>query len=143
MPEATAAGRSGSVRNGFDGASTQTSSTPGGGGSAWSKRTWRSPQPLQLAEEGAGAVVRVLRERHRVARAQEPEHERGRRGHAGGEEDGLAAVERPERALGLGPGGVRVPRVVKGAGLPVLVWPRGGAVERRLHPPTVTRSCAR
>ena len=41
---AAAASRSGIVRNGFDGASSQTRSTPSGGAPVWSNSTNRSPQ---------------------------------------------------------------------------------------------------
>ena len=60
------------------------------------------------------------------ARSRRPPPSRRRRGR-------LAAVELPERALGLGAGRVPRPGVVEGARLAVLEGPDRRAVERRLH----------
>ena len=95
-----------------------------------------APAP-ELGEGDAGAVVGVLRERDCLAGLEQRERDRGRRGRAGGEEDGLAAVELPERPLGLGAGRMRGARVVEVAHLAVLVGPDRRAVERRLHAATI------
>ena len=102
------ASRSGIVRNGFDGASSQTSCTPSGGGrSGRTRRSWR-PQRSSACEDHARAEVAALGERDRVARA------RAARARAPtslpvpeGKRSAVAAVELAERALGLDAGRVR------------------------------------
>ncbi len=60
---AAAASKSGIVRNGFDGASSQTRSTPSGGGPVWSNSTLSIAPARELVEHRAGSVVGALGER--------------------------------------------------------------------------------
>ena len=76
---AAAASRSGIVRNGFDGASSQTSCTSSGGAPVWSNSTTFSPQRASAVEEPAGAEVRAVGERDRRAGLEQRERERRRR----------------------------------------------------------------
>ena len=89
----------------------------------------------ELVEEDAGAVVRALRERDRVTRLQQREHETRRGPGARRIEQCVAAVELPERTLGFRNRRRRVARVVELARLTALVGPDRRAVER--HTPTV------
>ena len=129
---AAAASRSGIVRNGFDGASSQTRSTPSGGAPVWSNSTYTQAPTFELVEQHAGPEVRALGERDRVARGEEGEDERSRSAAARCEQQSVPAVELAELPLRLDAGGVAVALVDELAGLPVLVRPEGGAVDHEL-----------
>ena len=137
---AAAASKSGIVRNGFDGASSQTSCTPSGGGPVWSNSTCFRPQRSKTPEHRRRPEVAALGDRDRVARAEQSEHDGGRRAGAGREEERLAAVELTERLLRRDAGRMRVALVVELARLAVLVRPQRRAVDRRKsHRPDCTR----
>ena len=103
---AAAASKSGIVRNGFDGASSQTRSTPSGGAPVWSNSTLRDAPASELVEHDAGSVVGALGERDRLPGREQREDDRRARCRARGEEQRVAAVEqrravaRPRRASG-------------------------------------------
>ena len=123
--------RSGNVRNGFDGVSSQTSCDALGRRAGLVELDLAEAPALERPRSvTARAVVRARGERDRVARREERERERGRRGRARREEERLAAVEPRERRLGLDAGRVRVALVEEVARLAVLVRPRRRAVER-------------
>ena len=86
---------------------------------------------LELAKQGRGAVVTAFRDRDRVARRQECQHDRGRRARSRREEKRLTPVELSERALGGDSGRVGVALVVELARLAALERPERRAVERR------------
>ena len=65
---ATAASKSGIVRNGFDGASIQTRSTPSGGAPGLVELDLADAPASELVEHGAGSVVGAFGERDRLAR---------------------------------------------------------------------------
>ena len=89
------------------------------------------PPARELVEDRAGSVVGAFRERDRLARTQQREHERRRGRGPRGEEQRLASVERSDPCLGLRERRARVARVRERPGLTVLERPRGRAVDRR------------
>ena len=95
---------------------------------------------LEDPEHRRRPEVAALGNGDRVARAEQPEHDRGRRPGAGREEERLAAVELAERLLRRDSGRMRVALVVELARLAVLVRPERRAVDRRKsHRPDCTR----
>src|SRR5207244_9758186 len=62
------------------------------------------PPPLELRERDAGAVVRALGERDRVARREQGEHEGDRKSGARGKAAGMPAVELADSARELAAG---------------------------------------
>ena len=115
---AAAASKSGIVRNGFDGASSQTRSTPSGGGAGLVELDLAEAPARELVEHDAGAVVGAFGERDRLPGREQREHDRRARRRARGEEERLAAVERAELSLGLGERRAREARVVNAPGSP-------------------------
>ena len=128
---ATAASKSGIVKNGFDGASIQTRSTPSGGAPRLVELDLADAPAGELVEHHAGAVVAAFGERDGLSRRQQGEHHRRARRRAGGEQERVATVQQAELSFGLGERRAREARVGERPRLAVLVRPRGRAVDRR------------
>ena len=139
------ASRSGIVRSGFEGASTQTRSAPGGRRAGLVELDVPEAPALELARRARRCrSTRPRRARSCSPGASEREHDRRRRAHPGGEEQRVAALELAERALGRDAGRVGVARSSRSA--PGSPSSYGQIVERSSGRPstrtTVVRSLA-
>ena len=118
---ARAASMSGNVRKGLDGASSQTRSTPSGGGARLVELDEPDAPALELAEQNAGPVVAPFGEGDRLARRQQPEHAPSSAADAGREEQRMPAVQRAQRRA------------------PPRRRPDGRSASRRTRPPSPSR----
>ena len=126
-----AASRSGKVRSGFEGASSQTRSARSGGAPVWSNSTCAEPPALERAEEDAGAVVaRPARARSSSPGSSSASTSAVVAPAPEGKRSACPPSSSPSARLGLAAGRVAVALVVEAARLAVLVGPDRRAVER-------------